>query len=340
MSGHPNAGSFLSIRSAGDAPITLHPRLGRAHGGGAVRRENPRRSGLHLHRRGLDFHLDGLLHHNGLLHHDRLGHHDCPRLANLRRGRRRGERERKADHAMTPHPRPEPDRAPPRRDAYSPSPTRSAGRIITETRRGRWRIPPASMWRTRLNTRRNTCHEEKTQNALFHANSFLFTLPQGYQTRPLPFNSIKGKKCQTRPSPSPFAITPYPSKHSPHFSSKSPHPTPRNRVRGLSAPRSGQSRCGGRGIPVAGRSGGEPSLGCLCVKFEGNARRTDLDRGAETPVFGFTFAPSPPPTLPIFATSPTPSSPYREKDANRPSKTQALMQTRPRASQKSPRNRV
>ena len=83
----------------------------------------------------------------------------------------------------------------------------------------------------------------------------------------------------------------------------------------------------------------QPSLRETRGGDKSNANRTHPDRGADTPLFRFKSHPSKPPIFPFFDTSLEGASPYREKEANRPSETQALMQTRPRASQKSPRNR-
>ena len=69
----------------------------------------------------------------------------------------------------------------------------------------------------------------------------------------------------------------------------------------------------------------EPSSGCLRPAFDLNANREEVDRGADTLLFGFKRPPSLPPSYEHFGTSFSPVSPYREKGANRPSKTQALM---------------
>jgi len=98
------------------------------------------------------------------------------------------------------------------------------------------------------------------------------------------------------------------------------------------------------GLCVSGRgkrkSAPQPSSGSLRTAFPPNVNRARPDLGAETPVFGFRLSPLLPPIPPLFATSPTPSSPYPKIRPVPPSKTQALMQNRPSGWRESPRNRV
>ena len=84
----------------------------------------------------------------------------------------------------------------------------------------------------------------------------------------------------------------------------------------------------------------EPPPFTLTTAFGGDARRTDLDRGADTPLFRFKIHSPPPSICPIFDTFYFPVSPYHEIFPVPPTKTQALMQNRLRASPRSPSNRV
>jgi len=137
------------------------------------------------------------------------------------------------------------------------------------------------------------------------------------------------------------SASPSTSTSSPPSASTSPtSPPPPNRLSPPSAPRSGQSRCGQTRNSVAGKRGGEPSVRERRGGEEGDARRTHLDRGADTPLLGFNFAPVLPLSYEHFGTSLFPVSPYPEIRPNPPSKTQALMHNRPGLFRETPRNRV
>ena len=91
----------------------------------------------------------------------------------------------------------------------------------------------------------------------------------------------------------------------------------------------------GWGLCVSGRgkrkTSPQPGSRSLRTAFEVNANREEVDRGADTPLFGFKMHPVLPPSYEHFDTSLFPVSPYREILANRPTETQALMQNRRRA---------